>query len=398
MCILRSVPLFRVLTVFVSAGAALTIAVPTPTASPSLQPRDDPTTSSTPILDPIVSHTAISRIHVSHTPVLHIQVTHPPTCTQTITPDHNGYVPPGTCNALYRFYPSFAAALLFSLLFGATTLLHIGQAIASKKAFCWVIIVGALWETISFATRTLSTRNQQSTGLALVSQLLVLLAPLWVNAFDYMVLGRMIHFFLPTHSLFGIRASTLAYYFVSLDFVSFIIQLIGGSMAPSTAPPAEQLKGIHVYMGGIGLQQFFIVVFLGLAVKFHVTMLGMERSGALVGTGKGGWRRLLFTLYGSLALISVRIFFRLIEFSAGNGSNNPLPFHEAYFYVFDAVPMFFALVAMNITHPGRVLVGPDSELPKSRCCCCCGGRKRKGSEGKNGTYVEMDDRKVMVDE
>jgi hypothetical protein len=55
-----------------------------------------------------------------------------PTCIQTEIPDKNGYVPPGTCHSLYKFYPSFAAAILFSVLFGVTTVLHIAQAVKYK--------------------------------------------------------------------------------------------------------------------------------------------------------------------------------------------------------------------------------------------------------------------------
>ena len=47
-----------------------------------------------------------------------------------------------------------------------------------SQSFCWVLIMGALWETGAFATRTLSTHNQQITALVLVSQILVLIAPL----------------------------------------------------------------------------------------------------------------------------------------------------------------------------------------------------------------------------
>ncbi|MCJ1385194.1 hypothetical protein MMC17_008315 [Xylographa soralifera] len=361
---------FGLLVFFISGTYALAIA-PATTTTPSFQPQISiisiPPVSIPPITLRPVYITPVSIRPVSIptiTPIsldLHLPT---PTCIQTITPDANGYVPPGTCNALYKYYPSFAAAVIFSALFGAVTILHIGQAAAHKKSFCWVIIMGGLWETGGFIVRSLSTRAQQLTGLVLASELLVLLAPLWINAFDYMVLGRMIHFFLPAHSLFGIRASTLALYFVLLDIVSFVIQLVGGAMGGPEPPPEQLLKGVHIYMGGIGMQEFFILVFLGLAVRFHVQMLGMEKRGELVGTRKGRWRQLLFTLYASLALISIRIFFRLIEFSAGTSSSNPLPYHEIYFYAFDAVPMLLALTTMNIVHPGRVLVGPDSELPK----------------------------------
>lgn len=128
-----------------------------------------------------------------------------------------------------------------------------------------------------------------------------------INAFIYMVLGRMIHFTIPSRSLYSISASTLAIMFVSLDFVSFIIQLVGGSWAGPTSPPSRQMQGIHIYMGGIGLQQFFILIFLVLAVKFHSEMLKMEKlsTSAPLTSSKRRWRPLLYTLYGTLGLITV---------------------------------------------------------------------------------------------
>jgi len=56
-----------------------------------------------------------------------------PTCIQTITPDKNGYVPPGTCGALYDYYPSFVAAVVASAVFGVLTIAHITQAAIFKK-------------------------------------------------------------------------------------------------------------------------------------------------------------------------------------------------------------------------------------------------------------------------
>jgi len=119
-----------------------------------------------------------------------------------------------------------------------------------------------------------------------------------------MVLGRMIHYFHPKRALLGLPASTIGAVFVALDFVSFIIQLIGGSMAGPDSPPADQLRAIHIYMGGIGLQEFFIVVFVGLAIKFQRDMRHAERAGTAPVRGKG-WMPLMVTLYVSLLLISV---------------------------------------------------------------------------------------------
>jgi hypothetical protein len=56
-----------------------------------------------------------------------------PTCIQTITPDPNGHVPPGTCGALWDYYPSFVAALIFTGIFGVLTITHVYQAVKLRK-------------------------------------------------------------------------------------------------------------------------------------------------------------------------------------------------------------------------------------------------------------------------
>lgn len=52
--------------------------------------------------------------------------------------------------------------------------------------------MGSLWEFGSYVTRTISTRNQQNSGLALISQILILLAPIckfWlVSLYEHIIL------------------------------------------------------------------------------------------------------------------------------------------------------------------------------------------------------------------
>ncbi|KAH9229878.1 hypothetical protein COL26b_001361 [Colletotrichum chrysophilum] len=282
-----------------------------------------------------------------------------PTCVQTIEPDANGYVPPGSCGALWNYYPSFAAAIAFAVVFGVLTAVHIWQAARYKKRWCWVIIMASIWETLAFVFRSLSTRYQQNSGIYLIFQIFILLAPLWVNAFAYMTLGRMIHFFHPSRSLLRVPATFFAALFVALDVVSFIIQLVGGSMAGPTAPPEEQMRAIHIYMGGIGLQEVFILAFVGLALIFQRDMRRAEK----LHNGREGWRPLVWALYFSLGSITVRIVYRLVEFSSGNGVDNQLITREGYFYALEAVPMVLAIGVFNVVHPGARMDGPGAEMP-----------------------------------
>lgn len=96
--------------------------------------------------------------------------------------------------------------------------------------------MAALWETLGFALRSYSTQNLTSLGPLIPAQILIVLAPLWLNAFIYMVLGRMIYFFLPDKQCFGISAKRLTLIFVILDVVAFLVQGASSSMFSSEEP------------------------------------------------------------------------------------------------------------------------------------------------------------------
>ena len=123
-------------------------------------------------------------------------------------------------------------------------------------------------------------------------------------------------------------------------------------------------------MGGIGLQEFCILIFTSIAIKFSLIMRRQERELAssrhqILDGKPNNWRVLLYVLYASLTLITIRIIFRMVEFASGiDPSKNPIPYHEAYFMALDALPMFIAIALMNVVHPGRVLQGEGSEFPK----------------------------------
>ncbi|KAJ6535911.1 RTA1 like protein-domain-containing protein [Mycena vulgaris] len=271
-------------------------------------------------------------------------------------------------NYSFMYCPSFPAAVLFSVLFGLTTIAHTMQAIHYRKRFCWVIIMGGIWETAGLVLRVFSVLHTTSSAFATSSQLLILLSPLWINAFLYVLMSRIVHFFVPEKHVGGISARRLSLCFVLLDITAFLMQATGGMLINADTARMAQL-GIHIYMGGIGLQQFFVLGFVALVVRFHYKM---NRIG-----GSTEWKRPLYIMYASLVLITVRIVFRLIEFSSGVES--PITMHEAPFYCLEATPMFLALLLWNAFHPGQVLVGPDSEFPKKV-------KKSKGDEKDSDAF------------
>jgi len=140
MLLLRFTLLAAILETGTSALAvSTTFFAPTPTIAPRDTATTIPTASAVEFMTTnYITIPGVTNDHVTLAPqTLSIAVA---TCIQTITPDKNGYVPPGTCNALYDYYPSFTASLAFSILFGILTIAHISQAAFFKTVFCSILV------------------------------------------------------------------------------------------------------------------------------------------------------------------------------------------------------------------------------------------------------------------
>jgi RTA1 like protein len=120
----------------------------------------------------------------------------------------------------WKYCPNVPVAVVFFVLFLLITLFHVYQAIRWRKLFALVIILGALMETLSFASRVASAHKPTEKGIYDASFLLLILAPLSVNAFDYMVLGRMTRMFIGDQKLLKIRAGCMGKLFVGFDIMS----------------------------------------------------------------------------------------------------------------------------------------------------------------------------------
>jgi hypothetical protein len=158
-----------------AARAAIT-SPPSATVPPSRRDRDF-----TPDIPPLSLDLPV--ISIAKPSIASFSLNLPPqTCTPGFTayatPGLDGYVPADACNALWVYFPNFAAAVAFSVLFGILTIAQLYQAVSYRNGFCWVIIMAALWETGAYAFRALGSKDQQSSGIATVAQILVLVAPI----------------------------------------------------------------------------------------------------------------------------------------------------------------------------------------------------------------------------
>lgn len=152
------------------------------------------------------------------------------------------------------FCPSIPGAIIGLSLYSIVTLAHFSQAIMYRKRFCWVICMATSWETASFVFRVLGAKNPRNELYNTLSNILVILAPLWINAFAYMVMGRLVYYWLPSKSVWKIKARKMTKFFVWLDVITFLVQLGGGGMLSSDEISQVKL-GKYICKKCLGLSQ-----------------------------------------------------------------------------------------------------------------------------------------------
>jgi hypothetical protein len=177
------------------------------------------------------------------------------------------------------------------------------------QKFTWVVIMGGAWEVAAMVMAALLAKKQNSDTYATMHTLLFLLAPLWINAFFYMTLGRMVWFFDERKRLAGLSAKRFGSLFVWLDIFSFLVQATGAVMASQTGVSSSSIAlGLHIYMGGIGIQEFFILCFTVMLVMLHRRLIVQEQRGIMIDRLHNGslpWRWLFYGIYFALIMITV---------------------------------------------------------------------------------------------
>ncbi|KAL0568149.1 hypothetical protein V5O48_013843 [Marasmius crinis-equi] len=270
----------------------------------------------------------------------------------------------------FAYCPNLAPAVVFCLLFALSTGLHIYQAIHYRKRFCWVIITAGATETVSFAMRALARYDISPQGFGIPAQVLSQCAPALINAYVYMVFGRLVYYFVPEKRVGKFNARTIARGFVLLDWCIGGLQGAGSAIAnigpgnPDLIPDGNPIKnlnriGVILFLTGLAFQQLGVLVFSGVAIYVHLKLQDMKNQRDYRPTD---WRKIIWPLYGAVSLITDRFVFRLVEFS--NYPNTSYSTHETAYYVLDAGAMALCLFMFNLFHPGAVLVGDESEYPK----------------------------------
>ncbi|KAL3420030.1 rta1 domain-containing protein [Phlyctema vagabunda] len=253
---------------------------------------------------------------------------------------------------LYKYDPSFIAALAAAALFGITSLLHIWQLSKNKTWYFIPFVIGGLFETVGYVGRIMSSKQESGEWTLMpyiMQSLLILLGPSLLAASIYMVLGRIIRI-TGGEALSPVRVNWLTKIFVVGDVFSFLMQSSGGGMLAQADSKDKVDLGENIIVGGLIVQILFFSLFGTVAGIFHMRI--SRHPTTISKSLTVPWQRELMVLYGSSLLILIRSVYRVLEYI--QGSDGVLMKTEAYMYVFDAAFIFIAMALFNIWHPSRV--------------------------------------------
>ncbi|CCA75463.1 hypothetical protein PIIN_09446 [Serendipita indica DSM 11827] len=257
------------------------------------------------------------------------------------------------------------AAYWFLVAYLLNTIGHVYQARRYRAKYAIPLIIGSTCTTIGFAFKIWSSYYPKVLGAWIAAVILLFVAPPIYSAADYFIFAKTLQVFLfmehyiPSQAPMHPRRVVTT--FVAADSLCETLMGLGvgqvvhhedprrvriGSgiikVLSTSAPPSCDT---HKYEAGLVLQIVLFLLFVVVAVRFHSNTHKAKLAGR--------WTTVLYVLYTSAFVISVRCLYRVVEYWMGTTS--PLYRLEVYFQIFEASLMLINVLVLNIWHPGRYL-------------------------------------------
>ncbi|KAI1772494.1 RTA1-domain-containing protein [Hypoxylon cercidicola] len=282
--------------------------------------------------------------------------------------------PQGGHVSFYRYDPSEVLAVVSCVLFGVTFLWSTFMTIR-RRAWIWIVqLIAIFMEVLGYAVCIKSAEDPTNLTLYAIQFCVIMLAPILMAAAIYVVFGRIVVHVVPaqqrTMELLWVPPRWITPIFVAFDVVALIVQLIGAVMVSSTQATDENASnklnlGKNTALAGLAIQIAAFGLFTVVAARFHFTSRQFEASlrSKFEDGGSGStvlvkgssrkinpnWRRLLYAINVSCAMILIRSVFRVVEFA--EGSNGAVMQQQWFMYVFDTLPMFFVAYSFCLVFP-----------------------------------------------
>ncbi|CCM04576.1 uncharacterized protein FIBRA_06757 [Fibroporia radiculosa] len=258
----------------------------------------------------------------------------------------------------YGYTPDAWLGYLFLVLFGLSTAAHLFQ--LTRYRLWWLIpticFCGIL-ELVGWAGRLWSSYNVLLNTPYTMQIVCTILAPTPLVAASFVMLGQCIRRLGQQYSRLSAKWYTIV--FCSCDVIALIIQALGGGAASAAVNSGKSpTAGSDIMLAGIIFQMAAITFYMLLASEFVLRYLydrpvNSRASEPTPYALDKSMKQMLAALVFSSLCIYLRSWYRTIELAGG--WNGYVIHTQRYFVVMDAMMITFAMVVMNVFHPGRLL-------------------------------------------
>jgi len=269
----------------------------------------------------------------------------------------------------YHFVPTRFVAILFVTLFGLSTAIHLFQAV--KYRLWWLLptvcLCGFL-EILGWSARLWSSINPFIVTPFQIQITCTIIAPTPFIAANFIMLSKFVQRLGPAYSVLSPKWYSII--FCTSDFVSLVVQAIGGGMAATASDLTQQNLGSNIMLAGIVFQLVVIIVYTICAIQYYlrysknspITSRSNKESnsnGTLRGPFTQNLRHMAYALVFMTTCLIIRAIYRTIELAGG--WNGRVISTQVYFNVLDATMVTLAIYTFNIAHPGRLFFTPSDE-------------------------------------
>ena len=241
--------------------------------------------------------------------------------------------------SVYGYLPSLPANAFFVAFFALFCVLNLGLGIRHRTwSYMVALCLGCLTEAIGYVGRLIMRDNPFADSGFITQICCLIIAPAFNSAAVYLTLKHIVLCFGPEFSWLKPRLYT--YVFIFADFVSLLLQAIGGALASSANTDSQQQLGDNLMMAGISWQ-VVALFFFGLTASFYIARrwgavaqfpLSAEAAATLKQTK---FRLFAFGVVTAWLTIFTRCVYRIIEMAGGWG--NSIMRDEANFIALEGV-------------------------------------------------------------
>ncbi|CZT16024.1 related to RTA1 domain protein [Ramularia collo-cygni] len=281
-----------------------------------------------------------------------------------ITAHPGDYCTVGTCSLLLAhltYIPSLLGNLTYLTIFAIILLVQLYLGIRHKTWGYLVGMVGGLaLEIIGYAGRIQMHFNPFPFDPFLEYLICLTIGPAFIAAAIYLCLGHIVVVY--GEDVSSIKPRTYSLLFVTCDFLSLVLQAVGGALAATADTRPDRAIGVNVMIAGLSTQVVSLILFMGLCAELawrvrrspHLN----ERTAGLRSSRR--WKLFLFGLAIATITIFIRCVFRVAELQSG--FKGELFNHEVTFMFLEGPMIIIASVFLTIFHPGVVCFGYEEEI------------------------------------